>query len=116
MSSIFEGGGQVRRSSPEGNLHYPRARAELSLFCHPEHTQGGIGSLLLTKLIEILGTPNAFPEYIPAHKNEDGKVRSVDETGWKHGLGLGDFYVEHGFEEARHLKNVGYKFDRRCVY
>jgi phosphinothricin acetyltransferase len=42
-------------------------------------------------------------------------VMSVDETSWKNGLGLRDFYVKHGFEEVGHLKKVGHKFDRWCV-
>ena len=95
-----------------------RHTVEFSLFCHPDHTAQGVGPQLLKKLLEILREPEQFPDFIVKPRNEDEKIRavigcmSVDETGWKKGLGLRDFYLKHGFEEVGHLKRVGHKFDR----
>lgn len=80
---------------------------ELSLFCHHEHTRKGVGTLLLTRLLEFV-----------RQLGENGKVRqvlaimAVDETGAKNGLGLKEFYESFGFEEVGHLRKVGRKFDR----
>ncbi|KAF2194301.1 acyl-CoA N-acyltransferase [Zopfia rhizophila CBS 207.26] len=95
-----------------------RHSVEFSLFCHPEFIASGIGTKLLKKLLEILKTPEKFPEYIATPRSEEDKVRtviacmSVDETSWKKGLGLKEYYESLGFEQVGHLKNVGYKFDR----
>ncbi|KAF2467333.1 acyl-CoA N-acyltransferase [Lindgomyces ingoldianus] len=95
-----------------------RHTVELSLFCHPSYTAKGVGPLLLNKLLAVLKAPEQYPEYICTPRNEDEKVRmvmacmSVDDTAWKEGLGLRDFYVKHGFEEVGHFKKVGHKFDR----
>ncbi|KAF2122375.1 acyl-CoA N-acyltransferase [Lophiotrema nucula] len=97
-----------------------RHTVEFSLFCHPEWQAKGIGSRLLTKLIDVLKAPEQFPEYVASPRSEDEKIRvviacmSVDETSWEKGLGLRDYYVKHGFEEVAHLKKVGHKFDRWC--
>lgn len=105
------------RSARKGYRH----TVELSLFCHPQHTAKGIGPLLLSKLIEALRHPEAFPEFVAELRPDDEKVRvvlacmSVDETGWNKGLGLRDFYLGRGFEEVGHLRKVGRKFDRWCV-
>ncbi|KAF2258694.1 acyl-CoA N-acyltransferase [Lojkania enalia] len=98
-----------------------RHTVELSLFCHPKHVAKGIGAQLLRKLIDILKSPEQSPDFIAAPRSNDDKIRvviasmAVDETGWKNGLGLRDFYLNHGFEEVGHLKKVGHKFDRWCV-
>ncbi|KAF2279231.1 acetyltransferase [Westerdykella ornata] len=95
-----------------------RHTVELTLFCHPDHRAKGIGSLLLRKLLDVLGAPERYPDFFAKPRGEDDKVRvilsvmAVDNTQWKEGLGLRDFYVKHGFEEVGHLKNVGHKFDR----
>jgi L-amino acid N-acyltransferase YncA len=110
------------RSERKGYRH----TAELSLFCHPQHTAKGIGSQLLQKLIEILRAPARFPEYVTKPQSEDDRIlqliacMSLDESGRNQGLGLRDFYIKHGFEEVGHLKKVGRKFNRwyvwqRCV-
>ncbi|KAF2245736.1 acyl-CoA N-acyltransferase [Trematosphaeria pertusa] len=101
------------RSARKGYRH----TVELSLFCHPDHTAKGIGRRLLTTLIDVLRSPEKFPEYVDKPRSDDDKVRmvlacmAVDESGWENGLGLRDFYVSHGFEEVGHLKRVGHKFD-----
>ncbi|KAJ4364568.1 hypothetical protein N0V83_009164 [Neocucurbitaria cava] len=95
-----------------------RHTVELSLFCHPDYVGRGVGSLLLQQLVETLKAPEDFPRHISVPRRENQKVRvllacmSVDETSWRGGLGLRDFYVKHGFEEVGHMKKVGNKFDR----
>ncbi|ORY18612.1 hypothetical protein BCR34DRAFT_473239, partial [Clohesyomyces aquaticus] len=99
-----------------------RHTVEISLFCHAEHTSKGIGPLLLQKGIAILREPTNYPEYIATPRSEDDKIRmvmacmSIDDTSWRNGLGLRDFYVKHGFEQVAHLKSVGHRFERWCVY
>lgn len=106
------------RSERKGYRH----TVEMSLFCRPDCTAKGIGSQLLQKLIEIIKAPDEFPEYIATPRDEDNKIRqvlavmSVDETGWKNGLGLRDWYLKHGFEEVGHMKKVGHKFGRWSVF
>lgn len=39
-------------------------------------------------------------------------IMSVDEEGWKGGLGLRDWYVNWGFEEVGRMKGVGWKLGR----
>ncbi|KAH7072113.1 acyl-CoA N-acyltransferase [Paraphoma chrysanthemicola] len=108
-AGLFRGGG--------GRGGY-RHTVELSLFCHPGHMKEGIGSALLQKVIDILRAPDQFPDFIDTPRAEHSSVRavlacmSIDETMWKNGLGLRDFYVKHGFKEVGHMKNVGHKFDR----
>jgi L-amino acid N-acyltransferase YncA len=98
-----------------------RRTVELSLFCHPDHIKKRLGSQMLHKLVQVLKTPTDFPEYVTAPREPHDQVRallacmSVDESAWKDGLGLRDFYVKHGFEEVGHMKKVGYKFDRWYV-
>jgi phosphinothricin acetyltransferase len=95
-----------------------RHTVRLSLFCHPDYTAKCIGSRLLTKLIDVLKSPQEYPEYFARQRGEDERVRVVnacmtlDQTRWKNGYGLKEFYERHGFEEVGHFKKVGHKFDR----
>ncbi|KAF2837250.1 acetyltransferase [Patellaria atrata CBS 101060] len=91
---------------------------EVSLFCHQEHVNKGIGTVLLRKLIEVLREPRRFPEYGCAERAEGSKVRiviacmSVDETAARGGLALKEWYERFGFEQVGRFHKVGYKFDR----
>ncbi|KAF1811663.1 acetyltransferase [Eremomyces bilateralis CBS 781.70] len=99
------------RGAKGGYMH----TVELTLFCHPDHIGQGVGSALLTQLIDILKNPERFPEYIPVPRDEDTRIRqviacmSLNETGRGGGWGLARFYESFGFKQVGHLKQVGHK-------
>ncbi|OCK74448.1 acyl-CoA N-acyltransferase [Lepidopterella palustris CBS 459.81] len=95
-----------------------RHTVEMSLFCHPDHRNHGVGTILLKKLIEVLKEPESYPEFITDARPEDSRVRSimacmsVDVTSRNNGLGLKEYYEKFGFEQVGHLKRVGHKHDQ----
>ncbi|EOD44180.1 putative gnat family n-acetyltransferase protein [Neofusicoccum parvum UCRNP2] len=98
-----------------------RHTVELSLFCHPEHTGKGVGSALLTRLLDVLRRPEEWGEEWIGKEwcRDDVRVREVigvmavdDQSEWKGGLGLKEWYERFGFEEVGRLRRVGRKFGR----
>lgn len=92
---------------------------EISLFCHPQHTNEGIGSRLLQQLIQTLrATKHVTKEAGHGDNPVEFDVRkvlavmAVDETAPKQGLALRDWYLRWGFEEVGRLKGVGCKNGR----
>lgn len=81
-----------------------RHTVEISLFCHPGHVSKGIGSKLLTSLINVLADPQTHsllrchPEAEQPPIKQVLAVMAVDETGKKNGLALKEFYEKHGFK------------------
>jgi len=102
------------RAPREGYGH----TVEMSLFCHPKYTTKGIGTQLLKTLISVLSAPEDFPDYVPHPRSADKKVRmviacmSVDDSSWKSGLGLKEYYERFGFEQVGRMNKVGHKFGR----
>lgn len=92
---------------------------EMSLFCHPEHTNRGIGGKLISELLNQLRqtkhlTRETGYESAPleAEVQKVMAVMAVDDTGRDQGLGLRDWYKKWGFEEVGRLKKVGHKKGR----
>lgn len=98
------------RSAKGGYAH----TGELSLFCHPEARDRGIGSLLLNQLIALLKAPTASTGVAVG----DHGVRcliacmALDPDGRDRGEGLVRWYERFGFIERGRLRKVGYKFGR----
>ena len=95
-----------------------RHSLELSLFCHPDHVRKGVGREILLRVIEILKEPQNFTEWFEGNRLFDFKPRqliacmSVDIDMPGRGLKLRDFYLNLGFEQRGHLKEVGWKKER----
>ncbi|OAP55619.1 hypothetical protein AYL99_09770 [Fonsecaea erecta] len=80
---------------------------EISLFCHPQHTNKGIGSQMIRQLIALLRTTKHLTREAG---HEDSPVESdvkkvmaimaVDETAPGQGLALRDWYKRWGFQET----------------
>jgi phosphinothricin acetyltransferase len=93
---------------------------ELSLYCDPPYVGEGIGSALLTKVLEIMTQPEEFQhEFLRGQvRGEDCKVRhimsvmAVDSEGREQGLGLKRYYEGFGFEMRGHMKEIGHKLGR----
>ncbi|PGH18354.1 hypothetical protein AJ79_00420 [Helicocarpus griseus UAMH5409] len=97
---------------------------ELSLFVHPDYQSHGIGSTLLSALIEVLKETKHRPyEFAgdPEHEvsiQEGVQVKSllavmaVNSEGKNGGEGLRDWYVKRGFIERGRMKEVGFKFGK----
>ena len=95
-----------------------RYSVELSLFCHPDQLRKGMGKALLTRLIHILENPEKWNGWYEGTRLLDYKVRQVlavmaidvDMPG--NGLKLRDWYLQFGFVERGHLKDIGWKKER----
>ena len=93
---------------------------ELTLYCHPDHLSQGIGSVLLSKVLEIMSQPEQnSKEFLNGNvRPEDRRVRqimavmAVDAESRDGGLGLKKYYEGFGFELQGHLKQMGHKLDR----
>ncbi|PGH09448.1 phosphinothricin acetyltransferase [Blastomyces parvus] len=94
---------------------------EMSLFVHPDYHSRGIGSMLLSSLIEALReTQHISYEVIgdagsEARVHEQVKVKNilaimaVNPEGKNGGEGLRDWYVQRGFIERGRMNEVGFK-------
>ncbi|KIW25711.1 uncharacterized protein PV07_08867 [Cladophialophora immunda] len=92
---------------------------EISLFCHPRHTNRGVGSQMVARLLEALRTTKHLTREVG---HEDSPVEAdvrkvmaimaVDETAPGQGLALRDWYKRWGFIEVGRLQGVGFKKDR----
>lgn len=95
-----------------------RHTLELSLFVHPDHVRREIGRQLLNQLIDILKHPQNCKEFFDGERLFDFPPRQLMAVmavdidmpgkGWK----LRDWYVQQGFEQRAHLKEVGWKKER----
>lgn len=92
---------------------------EISLFCHPDHTNKGIGSRMIKQLIDELRTTKHISREVGHERNpvefdvrKVFAVMAVDENAPDHGLALRDWYKRWGFEEVGRLKGVGFKKGR----
>lgn len=92
---------------------------EISLFCHPQHTNKGIGGHMIKQLIDVLRATKHVSREV-GHEDHplesDVKkvmaIMAVDEGAPGQGLGLRDWYKKWGFEEVGRLKGVGSKKGR----
>lgn len=88
---------------------------ELSLFCDPNEVRKGVGKQLLLQLIDILKHPEHFKDWYDGSRMIDSNPRQLiacmaidvdmPSGGWK----LRDWYLNLGFEQKGHLKEVGWK-------
>jgi L-amino acid N-acyltransferase YncA len=76
---------------------------EMTLFVHHDHQGKGIGSGLMSALLE------AIPQ---TRIREVLAVMAVDGQGRNDGLELRDYYVRWGFREVGRMERVGFKFER----
>ncbi|KIW87219.1 uncharacterized protein Z519_12122 [Cladophialophora bantiana CBS 173.52] len=92
---------------------------EISLYVHPQHTNNGIGSRLIERLLDAL----RFTRHIAWELGHefDAKVypvrkvmaiMAVDETVPDQGIRLRNWYLKRGFEEVGRLKAVAFKRGR----
>ena len=89
---------------------------EISLFCHPEHTNKGIGSQMMERLIASLRCAEHVTREV-GHEDSPQKhkvkkvmaIMALDEGAKGSGLVLSDWYKKWGFEEVGRLKGVGFK-------
>lgn len=95
-----------------------RHSLELSLFCHPDHVRKGIGHHLLTRLVDVVKDPESWKDYFEGTRLYEAKpkqlmaVMAIDIDMPGEGLKLRDWYVQRGFEQRAHLKEVGWKKNR----
>jgi phosphinothricin acetyltransferase len=101
---------------------------EMSLYVHPEYTSKGVGSRLLSSILESVESEEgvwhrareheSYETHVQIIPEDEGRVRSiiacmsVDTTGEENGEGLRRWYEQRGFVERGRLKNVGYKKGR----
>ncbi|KAL1722953.1 acyl-CoA N-acyltransferase [Schizophyllum commune] len=99
---------------------------ELSIYVHPDHLSGGVGSRLWTALEDALRQRNRalVGDKGDSHSRDERtspgatpirhvlSVMALDTEGSQGGYGLRDWYVKRGFVQKGHLEEVGYKFGR----
>jgi len=91
---------------------------ELSLFCHPEYLYRGIGTALLSKVLDVLKNPNESAGFVSGVRGDHERVRNViacmsrDPLGGDDGAALQKWYERSGFVCVGRLEGVGFKFDR----
>jgi L-amino acid N-acyltransferase YncA len=93
---------------------------EMSPFCHPDHTNQGVGSKMMIELLEHMRhTKHVSHEVGNQAQQAEFEIKkvlaimAVDESAPKNGLALRDWYIKWGFEEFGRLKHVGFKNGRR---
>ncbi|OJD15439.1 hypothetical protein AJ78_04314 [Emergomyces pasteurianus Ep9510] len=113
--------GYTQASPFRGHMLSYGPTVEMSLFVHPEYHSQGIGSILLSSLVEALkDAEHRCSEYAgdagsEVRVHEVLKVKSilaimaVNPDGKNGGEGLRDWYVQRGFMERGRLKEVGFK-------
>ncbi|ODH51211.1 hypothetical protein GX48_02638 [Paracoccidioides brasiliensis] len=116
--------GYTQVSPFRGQLLAYGPTVELSLFVHPDYQSQGIGSKLLSSLIELLKeTKHRAREFAGDLEHEVGiqdgfpvknvlAVMAVDTEGKNGGEGLREWYVQRGFVERGRMKEVGFKFGK----
>ncbi|KAL1745003.1 hypothetical protein HDZ31DRAFT_37381 [Schizophyllum fasciatum] len=102
--------------------YYPTV--ELSIYVHPERLSGGVGSKLWDGTVDALRRRNQALSAQDGPRSSDEEVSAttpirnvlsvmaLDVEGIKGGYGLRDWYVQRGFVERGHLREVGHKFGK----
>ena len=95
-----------------------RHSLELTLFVHPDRRRKGIGGLLLTRIIDVLKRPESWIDHVENDRLTQHKPRqllaimAIDIEGPGEGWKLRDWYLQYGFVQRGHLKEVGWKKER----
>ncbi|KLJ13734.1 hypothetical protein EMPG_11337 [Blastomyces silverae] len=94
---------------------------EMSLFVHPDYHSRGIGSTLVSSLIEALKETKHLSYEVTGDAGSEARVHgeakvknilavmAVNPEGKNGGEGLRDWYVQRGFIERGRMKEVGFK-------
>ena len=89
---------------------------EITLFCHPQHTRQGIGTLLIRELLSALKMTTHLTKEMGHEENQVEfqikkvmAIMAVDVTAQNAGLALCEWYKRWDFEEIGRLKGVGSK-------
>lgn len=94
---------------------------ELVIYCHQDHQGEGIGSKMLSTLIDAVRTPDKYLNLVPVPRPAETRVRHIIarmalDPSWRDGgWALARYYERFGFVQVGHFKAVGRKFDKWSV-
>lgn len=94
---------------------------ELAVYCHQDHQGKGVGSKLLSKLIDAVRQPDQHLDLVPEPRPAETRVRHIIarmalDPSWRDdGWALARYYERFGFVQVGHFKAVGRKFDKWSV-
>ena len=112
--------GYIYVSSFRGVKPGYRHTLELSLFVHPDHVRRGIGRRLLESMLIVLRNPTEYANkgcfagtrLLDSKPRQLMAVMAIDVDMPGQGLKLRDWYLQFGFEQRAHLREVGWKKER----